>query len=199
MENVNIRSFSWPTYTCQSLDFVYYKIDYWLRIYSSQGHYWDVNIRWAGGWGLMNQSINVHKALSAIVQSKPLKKKKQFDKLSTSPVVIFHEHESLEDGVSRMIFQKCTKNNTQVLLIRYVKWIEGILKRDFSVTLCNPHQALQRDLFDDSQYEELMEPIFVNQRDLDEISQFLLNIYKVQQKHYQKEVDRLLFILPSIS
>lgn len=147
----------------------------------------------------MNQSINVHKALSAIVQSKPLKKKKQFDKLSTSPVVIFHEHESLEDGVSRMIFQKCTKNNTQVLLIRYVKWIEGILKRDFSVTLCNPHQALQRDLFDDSQYEELMEPIFVNQRDLDEISQFLLNIYKVQQKHYQKEVDRLLFILPSIS
>lgn len=99
----------------------------------------------------MNQSINVHRALSDIVQSKPLKKRKQFDKLPENPIVVFHEHESLEEGESRMIFQKCTKNHTQVLLIRYVKWIDGVLKRDFSVTLCNPHQALQRDLFSDSQ------------------------------------------------
>lgn len=140
--------------------------------------------------------IPVKKCLSDIVQSRELQNKQQFIWLGRKKIVLFGEHEDPERSQTRVIFQKDTISHSSVLLIRFVQWIYGVLESDFTVTLCNPNEIYQRDLFRYKNPPILSNPVFVTLEDFDEIANLLQVIHKIQKKHYQKQVDDLLSILP---
>ncbi len=62
-----------------------------------------------------------------------------------------------------------------LIRVRYLHFVNEILKNDIKISLCNPNRSLQRDLF--YEYEKVDVPIFLSDKDLDEISQLLIRIY----------------------
>ena len=83
-----------------------------------------------------------------------------------------------------------------MLIVRYVNIINNLLEDNIHVTLCNPTKALQMDLFDP--YEEISNPVYLNDGDLHMVAKILAAIYEVQRKYYQNKVDKLLSILPPL-
>lgn len=151
-------------------------------------------------WGLMWEAkewLMVHQILSDIIQSREPKQRKQLNRLPDKPIVLFHEHEFPKDWTSSIIFQKSIINHVPVLRVRYIKYIDEILRRDSMITLCNPQGELQWDWVDDDKCEEEINPVFLSNNDLDEVSILLLAIFRVQRRHYQGRVDKLLSLLPS--
>ena len=178
------RTFSWPNKTYQSFDISYYCIDYLITVCSLESS-GIINIRWAMWWGLMwevKEWLIVHQILSDIVQSREPKQRKQLNRLSDEPIVLFHEHESPEDGKSSMIFQKVTIHHVPVLLVRYVTYINEILNKDIMITLCNPQGELHFDWFDKKDEEEIINPVFLSNKDLDEVSELLKAFLRVQRR-----------------
>lgn len=193
------RTFSWPNKTYQSFDISSYQSEYLVTICSPES-IGSIIIRWASGWWSMwkvKEWLIVHQILSDIVQSREPKQRKQLNRLPDKPIVLFHEHEFPEDWTSSIIFQKSIINHVPVLLVRYVTYIDEILNKDIIITLCNPQGELQWDWVDDNKCEEEINPVFLSNNDLDEVSRLLLAIFRVQKRNYQERVDDLLSILPS--
>ena len=95
-----------------------------------------------------------------------------------------------------MIFQKATIHHVPVLLVRYVTYINEILNKDIMITLCNPQGELHFDWFDKKDEEEIINPVFLSNNDLDEVSELLKAFLRVQRRYYQDRVNTLLSILP---
>ena len=197
MENYLNRTYRWIS-TWQVFN-IHASLDYLISIWSLDS-IGDINIRWAMWWGLMwsvNWWIDVHNSLSQIVQSKPFIRRKQLQKLTDDPVVLFHEHLQADQELACLIFQKYYQNNSMLIRVRYFHFVNEILKNDIKINLCNPNRSLQRDLF--YKYEEVDVPIFLSDKDLDEISQLLIRIYWVQKKYYQEKVNSLLSMYPFVN
>ena len=191
------RTFLWPIKTTNLLDISYFCIDYLITVCSPESR-GSINIRWAMWWGLMWEAegwLRVHQILSNIVQSREFKWGNQLKWLSDEPIILLHEHESPEDWVSCIISQKSTIHHVPVLLVHYVTYIDGILNKDIMITLCNPQGELHFDWFDNKDDEEIINPVFLSNNDLDEVSELLEAVERVQRKYYQDRVNTLLSIL----
>lgn len=80
-----------------------------------------------------------------------------------------------------MIFQKATIHHVPVLLVRYVTYINEILNKDIMITLCNPQGELHFDWFDKKDEEEIINPVFLNNNDLDEVSELLKAFWECRE------------------
>lgn len=181
-------SFSWPEDSLQWFSISYHTIDYWIGLRWASGRYASVNVRWpmGGGW-LAERSPEILGCLCDIVIGN--NRSAHTSKLSQKPVVIFHEHESPDEWETRLIF---SGRKYQEIWVRVVKFVDGILKVDESITLCSS----QMSLFE-RHTPTVESPVFVPNEELEKIRNLCASIAKVQKKYYQSEVDKLLSILPS--
>ena len=200
--NVHPRIFSWANESIQVFWVDFVAMDY---IFSLETEQWSsfITIRWAEWGGFMNgngKSITYfRKTLGQfLLRHKPFKRNKEFNRLHTDPIVLRDDHDycAWTNQSNCIIFQKWNLNGSDILKIRCISWVQNILSQNLVVTICNPHELFQKDLFKEDSPLDIINPLFASPKEFDEIAKVLLSIWRVQQKFYQKQVDELLSILP---
>lgn len=70
-----------------------------------------------------------------MVQSRPFRRRKQLRELTDDPVVLFHEHLQNDQELACLIFQKYHQNNSMLIRVRYLHFVNEILKNDIETSL----------------------------------------------------------------
>ena len=153
-------------------------------------------LRWPAWWWIWFQVSGLSKANLLSLQNDTFRSSNQFWKLPQVPIVLAHEH-GREEWDRYIIFQKQSFNHATVLSVRFASIVGNTIKKVFSITFCNGNEQYQQDFFSPIS-EKVPWPIFLTQKEFNEIGHFLNAYLKVQRWFYQTQVDNLLSIYPSI-